>query len=115
MHNTSFNLTCYLSALIDKNFNEYYLDDEKDLFFLLTRMQDEVHRYAITTHIKKRNKSMFKSVFDDIKGIGESRKEKLIKTYPSISELKNAKIEELMQILPKEVAEILYNRLHADE
>ena len=103
------------NGLIDKNFNEYYLDDEKDLFFLLTRMQDEVHRYAITTHIKKRNKSMFKSVFDDIKGIGESRKEKLIKTYPSISELKNAKIEELMQILPKEVAEILYNRLHADE
>jgi len=78
-------------------------------------MQDEVHRYAITTHIKKRNKSMFKSVFDDIKGIGASRKEKLIKTYPSISELKGAKIEELGQILPKDVAEELFKKLHQDE
>lgn len=103
------------NGLIDKDFNEYYLDDEKDLFFLLTRMQDEVHRYAITTHIKKRNKSMFKSVFDEIKGIGNSRKEKLIKTYPSINELKGAKIEELVQILPKEVAEELYKKLHQDE
>ena len=102
------------NGLIDVNFNEYFLDDERDLFFLLTRMQDEVHRYAITTHIKKRNKSMFKSVFDGIKGIGSSRKEKLIKTYPSISELKNAKIEELGQILPKETAEELFKKLHED-
>ena len=79
------------SALMDENFNEYYLDDEKKLFLLLTRMQDEVHRYAITTHIKKRNKSVFNSVFDDVDGIGEKRKEQLIKAFPSISELKNAK------------------------
>ena len=99
------------SALMDENFNEYYLDDEKKLFLLLTRMQDEVHRYAITTHIKKRNKSVFNSVFDDIDGIGEKRKEQLIKAFPSISELKNAKIEELEQIIPKESAKLLYEKV----
>ncbi len=99
------------SALMDEQFNEYYLDDEKKLFLLLTRMQDEVHRYAITTHIKKRNKSMFNSIFDDIDGIGDKRKEQLIKAYPSISELKNAKIEELEQIIPKESAKLLYEKI----
>lgn len=99
------------SALMDENFNEYYLDDEKKLFLLLTRMQDEVHRYAITTHIKKRNKSVFNSVFDDVEGIGEKRKEQLIKAFPSISELKNAKIEELEQIIPKESAKLLYEKV----
>lgn len=99
------------SALMDENFNEYYLDDEKKLFLLLTRMQDEVHRYAITTHIKKRNKSVFNSVFDDVDGIGEKRKEQLIKAFPSISELKNAKIEELEQIIPKESAKLLHEKV----
>lgn len=99
------------SALIDENLEIHNLDDDKKLFFLLTRMQDEVHRYAITTHIKKRNKSIFNSVFDGIKGLGMKRKELLIKAFPSIKELKNAKIEELEQILPKETAEELYNKL----
>ena len=57
------------------------------------------------------NKSIFNSVFDGIKGLGMKRKELLIKTFPSIKELKNAKIEELEQILPKETAEELYNKL----
>ena len=99
------------SGLLDSSYVEHYLDDDKSLFFLLTRMQDEVHRYAITTHIKKRNKSMFNSVFDNINGIGEKRKEALIKAYPSINELKNAKIEELMQIIPESAAKELYNKL----
>lgn len=99
------------SALMDEKFNEYNLTEDKELFFLLTRMQDEVHRYAINTHIKKRNKNMFASVFDDIKGIGIKRKEELTKTYPSIKELKNASLEELKQLLPEESAVALYNKL----
>ncbi len=96
---------------MDENFNEYYLDDDKKLFLLLTRMQDEVHRYAITTHINKRNKSVFNSVFDDVPGIGAKRKEQLIKAFPSINELKNAKIEEIEQIVPKESAEKLFEKI----
>lgn len=99
------------SALMDASFNEYSLEDDKELFFLLTRMQDEVHRYAINTHIKKRNKNMFNSVFDDIKGIGAKRKEELMKTYPSIKELKNATLEELEQLLPLDTAKALYDKL----
>ena len=102
------------SALIDENLEIHSLDDDKNLFFLLTRMQDEVHRYAITTHIKKRSKNMFKSIFDDIPGLGAKRKELLIKNYTSINELKNAKIEELEQVLPKEIANTLFERLHND-
>lgn len=101
------------SALIDENLVEHDLDDEKNLFFMLTRMQDEVHRYAITTHIKKRNKSVFNSIFDGVEGLGEKRKELVIRTFPSLSELKEAKIEELEQILPKEVALNLYNKLRS--
>jgi len=99
------------SGLLDKNFQEYYFDDNKALFFLLTRMQDEVHRYAITTHIKKRNKSMFNSIYDNIKGIGERRKELLIKAFPSLDNLKNARLEEIEQILPKDVAIELFNKI----
>lgn len=100
------------SGLIDLNGNEYYFDDNKPLFFFLTRMQDEVHRYAIKTHIKKRSKSMFKSIFDDIDGLGAKRIEIITKNYPTIEALTNASLEELKQLLPINVAEILYNKLH---
>lgn len=102
------------SALIDEDLKLHSLDDDKNLFYLLTRMQDEVHRYAITTHIKKRNKSMFKGLLDDIKGLGEKRKELLLKNYSSFGDLKNAKIEELEQVLPKDIATTLFERLHND-
>ena len=92
------------SGLIDVDGNTYFFDDNKPLFFMLTRMQDEVHRYAITTHIKKRNKSMFNSIYSGIKGLGPKKIELLNKAFPNISELKNATIEELNQILPKEIA-----------
>lgn len=101
-------------ALVDSELNEHPIEDKK-IFFLLTRMQDEVHRYAITTHIKKRNKSVFNSIFDDIPGLGEKRKEKLIKTFPSIVELKNATFEEIKQIIPEESALILFKKLNIEK
>ena len=64
-------------GLLTKNFEEVDVTFDKSLFFMLTRMQDEVHRYAITTHINKRNKDMFKSIFDDIPQLGEKRIEKI--------------------------------------
>ena len=103
------------SGLLDMNLEEHYFDDDKPLFFMLTRMQDEVHRFAITSHIKKRNKNMFKSIFDDIDGIGEKRRELLSKTYSTIADLTNATSEELKQILPDNVAVLLYNKLHKEK
>ena len=97
-------------ALMSSNLEEIPFDDKK-LFLFLSRMQDSIHRFAITSHIKKRSKSMFKSIFDDIKGIGDKRKEMILKRFPSLSDLKKATIEELKQILPSDAASELYEKL----
>ena len=99
------------SGLIDIAGNTYPLEDKK-LFFLLTRMQDEVHRFAISFHKEKRSKAMTVSIFDEVKGLGSKRREVIAKFYPDIASLKNATVEELGQILPDSVAQDLYNKLH---
>ena len=99
------------SGLIDIDGNEYPLTNKK-LFFLLTRMQDEVHRFAISFHKEKRNKAMTVSIFDEINGLGQKRRELITKFYPDINSLKEATVEELSQILPKDVATSLFNKLH---
>ncbi len=98
-------------GLIDINGNTYPITDKK-LFFLLTRMQDEVHRFAISFHKEKRNKAMTVSLLDDVKGLGNKRKELIQRLYPDINELKNASLEDLFQILPSEVAKELFEKLH---
>ena len=99
------------SGLIDGSGKIYELDD-KNLFFMLTRMQDEVHRFAISFHKEKRNKAMRVTILDGIPGLGEKRKEMIYRAYPDLDSLKTASIEEFSQILPKEVAEALFNKLH---
>ena len=85
--------------------NEMYEIDKKSrLFLMLVRMQDEVHRYAISFHKDKRGKGLTSTIYDDIKGIGKKRKEMLMKAFPSLDSLKKASIEELIQIVPKEIA-----------
>ncbi len=90
---------------------EIPLERNSPLFFLLMRMQDEIHRYAITFHRGKRAKAVFKTIYDDIKGIGEKRKQKLLDIYPTMESLEGIKIEELSQLVPEEAAnEILFKR-----
>ncbi len=101
------------SGLIDTEGNTYELDRKSPLFFLLMRMQDEVHRFAITFHKQKRSKEMANSIFDGIEGIGAKRKEKLSAAYPSIDALLSASIAELSQIIPEPAAKALYERLHS--
>ena len=98
------------AGLMDINGKIYDIEN-KSIFFMLTRMQDEVHRFAISFHQSLRNKSMKSSILDDIKGLGDKRKELINKAYPDIALLKEATIEELSQLLPKEVAEALYMKL----
>ena len=81
------------------------LDRNSPLFFLLMRMQDEVHRYAIIFHRSLRNKSNFKSLYDDIKGIGKKRRDKLLELFPSLESLSFVSIDELSQIVPRDIAE----------
>ena len=87
-----------------KDLSSILLDRKSNLFFLLMRMQDEVHRYAITTHKAKRSKEIYKTIYDDIKGIGKKRKEMLLSLYPTKEALSQATIEELKQIVPFEIA-----------
>jgi excinuclease ABC subunit C len=90
---------------------EIPLERNSPLFFLLMRMQDEIHRYAITYHRGKRAKAVFKTIYDDIKGIGDKRKQKLLDIYPTMESLEGIKMEELSQLVPEEAAqEILFNR-----
>ncbi len=99
------------SGLMNINKEEYPIENKK-LFFLLTRMQDEVHRFAISFHREKRGKAMTASILDDIPGLGDKRKEMIYKAYPDITLLRNASIEELSQILPRDVAIDLHNKLN---
>ncbi|MGN1182360.1 MAG: excinuclease ABC subunit UvrC [Faecalibacillus sp.] len=99
------------SLLLDSDGHEISIDKKSELFFLLTRMQDEVHRYAISFHKNVRSKSLFQSILDDVEGIGPKRKKELLKQFGSVKKLKEASLEELEKFLPKEVAKNLYQTL----
>ncbi|MGI6068130.1 excinuclease ABC subunit UvrC [Absicoccus porci] len=99
-------------ALMNDQLEEIPLKKESSLFFLLTRMQDEVHRFAISYHRKLRNQAMTKSVLDTVEGIGPARKKALMKTFKSMKRMREASVEELSQVVPKGVAQSLYDRLH---
>ena len=82
-------------------------------FYLLQRIQDEVHRFAITFHRQTRDKSMAKSILDDIEGIGPKRKQLLLRKFGSIKKMTEATIEELTEVgLPSAVAELIHRTLH---
>lgn len=83
---------------------EIKIDKQSDLFLLLTKMQDEVHNFTISYHKNIRSKGALSSVIDNIEGIGEVRKNKLLKKYKTISKMKEAPLEELEEILPKDIA-----------
>lgn len=81
-------------------------------FYLLQRIQDEVHRFAITFHRQLRGKSAFQSLLDDIPGIGEKRKKALLKHFGSVKKMKEATVEELSAAgLPEIVAKELHTKL----
>ena len=90
---------------------EIPIDRKSNLFFLLERMQDEVHNFTISYHKQIRSKGNLESVLDNIDGIGKVRKEQLIKKYKTITKLKKLSVEELNKILPKKVANNLYDFL----
>ncbi len=80
------------------------IDKKSNVFRLLTRIDEEAHRFVITYHKEIRSKGSISSVLDNINGLGEKRKKDLIKKYGSVSKIKNASIEELKTIIPEKVA-----------
>ncbi|HDH6659997.1 TPA: excinuclease ABC subunit UvrC [Staphylococcus aureus] len=89
------------------------LKKNSQAFYLLHRIQDEVHRFAITFHRQTRQKTGLKSILDDIDGIGSKRKTLLLRTFGSIKKMKEATLEDFKNIgIPENVAKNLHEQLH---
>lgn len=96
---------------------ELPIDSRSEGFKLITRIQDEAHRFAITSHRLKRGKEQVKSILDDIDGIGPVRRKALRRELESIENIKNASIERLMEIpeISKKQAETIYYFFHNEK
>lgn len=90
------------------------LDIKSELFHVLTEIQDEVHRYAITFHRNKRSKHALHSELDDIKGLGPKGKEALLKQLKTINAIKNADNQEINKILGKAKGNLVYKHFHPE-
>ena len=90
---------------------EIPIDRNSEAFRLITRVQDEAHRFAITFHRKLRSQGQVHSVLDDIVGIGPARRKALMKHYASLDEIKQAEIDELKNIpsMDEKAARSVYN------
>ena len=83
---------------------EVKIDKRSNLFYLLERMQDEVHEFTINYHKQIRSKGSLSSILDNVEGIGEKRKKELLKKYKTLNKIKDTSVEELENILPKNIA-----------
>ncbi|MBO5603693.1 MAG: excinuclease ABC subunit UvrC [Prevotella sp.] len=90
------------------------IDVKSELFHALTRIQDEVHRYAITYHRDKRSKHALHSELDDIKGIGPKTKDELLKKLKSVKKIKEADIQQLTDIIGQAKATMIWNHFHQE-
>ena len=91
------------------------LDIKGELFKVLTQIQDEVHRYAISFHRDKRSKTQLHSELDDIKGIGAKTKDALLKKLKTVKHIKEADLQELTEVIGASKATIVYNYFHANQ
>jgi excinuclease ABC subunit C len=91
------------------------LNTNSELFHVLSRIQDEVHRYAITFHRDKRSKHALHSELDDIKGIGPKTKDALIKAFKSVKKIKESEIETLTETIGEAKAKVIFDYFHKKE
>ncbi|WP_367912352.1 excinuclease ABC subunit UvrC [Bacillus pumilus] len=88
------------------------LERNSQAFYLLQRIQDEVHRFAISFHRQLRGKNAFQSILDDVPGIGEKRKKQLLKHFGAVKKMKEASIQDFQEAgIPKQTAELLIEAL----
>jgi len=91
------------------------IKDTSELFRVLTHLQDEVHRFAITFHRDKRSKHALHSELDDIKGLGPKGKEALLKAFKSVKRIKEATLPDLTQTLGSAKGKVVYEHFHPNE
>ena len=87
---------------------------DSELFRLLTQIQDEVHRFAITFHRDKRSKHALHSELDDIRGIGPKTKDALLKRLKSVKQVREATLQTLAEIAGEAKARLIYGHFHGD-
>ena len=92
------------SLLAFNSIEEVKIAKKSNLFYLLERMQDEVHEFTINYHKQIRSKGSLSSILDNVEGIGEKRKKELLKKYKTLNKIKETSVEELENILPKNIA-----------
>ena len=89
------------------------IKDTSELFRVLTRLQDEVHRFAITFHRDKRSKHALHSELDDIKGIGPKTRDELLNSLKSVKKIREAELSVLEEIIGKQKAKIVFDYFHS--
>ena len=99
------------NLLIDEDLSVVDIDKRSNLFVFLNKIQEEVHRYAISYHRTIKSKGMLSSILDLAPGIGDARKKALLKQFGSLKKIKEATTEELSEVLPNDVAINLYEYL----
>jgi excinuclease ABC subunit C len=92
-----------------------HIERGSDALYLLQRVRDEAHRFAVSYHRSLRSKRMTHGVLDDVAGLGPARRKRLLAAYGSIRSLREASLDELLEIswLPDQVARRVYARLHS--
>ena len=88
------------------------IKDTSELFRVLTQLQDEVHRFAISFHREKRSKHQLHSELDDIKGIGPKTRDGLLKLFKSVKRIKEASLNDISNVIGQAKAEIIYQHFH---
>jgi excinuclease ABC subunit C len=89
------------------------MKDTSEMFRVLTQLQDEVHRFAITFHREQRSKHALHSELDNIKGIGPKSRDELLKALKSVKKIREAQLTELTTLIGQAKAKIVYDYFHA--
>ncbi|MBQ2061646.1 MAG: excinuclease ABC subunit UvrC [Oscillospiraceae bacterium] len=99
-------------ALVTVEGRELGIAHSPPLFALVGRIQEEVHRFAITYHREKHGKSVYRSKLDGIPGLGEKRRKDLLKAFGTVRAVSQAEVEDLSAAVPRNVAQAIYDRFH---
>lgn len=102
-------------ALVTPQGQELGIQQSPPLFALVGRVQEEVHRFAITYHHEKHTKSALTSRLDGIPGVGDIRKKALLKHFKSVKTIAQAELLQLEAVLPKAAARAVYDHFHKEE
>jgi excinuclease ABC subunit C len=94
---------------------ELSISEHSEGFKLITRVQDEAHRFAIEYHRKLRGKAQIKSILDDIEGVGPKRRKDLMMYFKSFEVIKEAPMETLQKVVPKNIAINIYDFFHKEQ